>query len=237
MWIVYLLAGIAAMLFITLWGLRRTEKAKLRDAILLIAGLLFGGTAAVIYVQGVLIERNSASVMNEAIVEIRSYIPEKPDQPGSDTIFDLPGSHIRPGEETDPSEEEKVSKALELDSGIYIGILEIPELALELPVAADCTLPTLKNSPGCYYGSPGSESFVIGAHNYNSHFGLLHTLSTGTAVMFTDIEGNEYNYRITDITEVSPDEPEKVCEAGHSLALFTCNYSGARRIVLFGDLI
>ena len=234
MWIVYLLAGVAVMLFITLWGMRRTEKAKLRDAILLSAGLLCSVIATVIYVQGVVIERNSDAIMTDAIEEIRDYIPEKPES-GSDTIFDLPGSHNKPDEEIVAEEEVKVNKALELDSGIYIGILEIPELSLELPVAADCSLPTLKNSPGCYYGSPDSDSFVIGAHNYNSHFGRLHTLSTGTSLMFTDIEGNEYNYRITDITEVSPDEPEKVCESEHSLALFTCNYSGARRIVVFCD--
>lgn len=236
MWIVYLLAGIAVMLFITLWGMRRTEKVKLRDSILLSVGLLFSGIAGVIYVQGVVIERNSEAVMTDVIKEIRNYIPEKEDKPESDTIFDLPGSHSKPEKDTDTAEEVKVNKALELDSGVYIGILEIPELSLELPIAADCTLPTLKNSPGCYYGSPDSDSFVIGAHNYNSHFGNLHTLSTGTSVKFTDIEGNEYYYRITDITEVSPDEPEKVCETEHSLALFTCNYSGARRVVLFCDL-
>lgn len=235
MWIVYLMAGIAAMLLITLWGVRRTEKNKLRDTVLLIAGLLCGGIAGFIYVQGIVIERDSTAVMNDAIEEIRNIIPEK-DIHQSDPIFDLPSSHGEPNEEPDNAEEVKVNKALELDSGIYIGILEIPELSLELPIASDCLLPTLRNSPGCYYGSPASENFVIGAHNYNSHFGRLHTLSTGIDVIFTDIDGNEYNYRITDITEVAPDETEKVCKSEHSLALFTCNYSGARRIVVFCDL-
>lgn len=235
MWIVYLLAGIAAMLLITLWGMRRTEKVRLRDTILLIAGLLFGGAAVCIYMQGVFIERDSAAVMTEAVQKLRNVIPEK-DEQEADTIFDLPGSHSKPEEEASEAENVNVNRALELDSGIYIGILEIPELSLELPVAADCSLSTLKNSPGCYYGSPTSDSFVIGAHNYDSHFGRLHSLSTGTALTFTDIDGNEYQYRITDITEVSPDETEKVCRSEHSLALFTCNYSGARRIVVFCDL-
>lgn len=235
MWAVYLLAGIAVMLFITLWGMRRNEKAKLRDAVLLAVGLLFSGAAVFTYMQGVVIERDSAAVMTEAIDELRNFIPEKePQEP--DPIFDLPGSHRKPDEEAAEEKKEKGNKALELDSGRYIGILEIPELSLELPIAADCTLPTLKNSPGCYYGSPDSDSFVIGAHNYSSHFGRLHTLSTGTELTYTDIEGNEYRYRITDITEVSPDETEKVCRSEHSLALFTCNYSGARRIVVFCDL-
>lgn len=235
MWLVYLLAGIAVMLLITLWGARRNEKKRLRDTALLIVGLLFGGASAFIYVQGAAIEKNSAEVMNEVVVEIRSIIPDR-EQQEADPIYDLPGSQAAADEDTDKTETAKANKALELDSGTYIGILEIPELSLELPIAADCTLTTLKSTPGCYYGSPGSDGFVIGAHNYDSHFGRLHTLSTGASLTYTDIGGNLYQYRITDITEVSPDETEKVCRSGHSLALFTCNYSGARRIVVFCDL-
>lgn len=75
-----------------------------------------------------------------------------------------------------------------------IGILEIPSLDLQLPVISEWSYPALRLAPCRYTGSAYKGDLVIAAHNYQSHFGRLKTLSTGSEVIFTDAVGNRFVY-------------------------------------------
>ena len=61
----------------------------------------------------------------------------------------------------------------ELDGAACIGVLEIPEIDLKLPVLSKWSYPLLKKAPCRYSGSAYLDNLVIAAHNYRTHFGKL----------------------------------------------------------------
>ena len=47
---------------------------------------------------------------------------------------------------------------------------------------------------------------VIAGHNYSSHFGNLKNLSQDDTVIFTDVDGNRFHYRVIELETLAPDE-------------------------------
>ena len=86
--------------------------------------------------------------------------------------------------------------AMEIDGEKYIGILQIPSLALELPVLRDGEEEKLGMAPGCCEGSCYTGDMVIVGRNYPSFFGRLSRLRTGDEIIFTDIDGNVFSYAV-----------------------------------------
>ena len=123
---------------------------------------------------------------------------------------------------------------VEIDGRRYIGHLEIPDLNLRLPVAAgEFKLKTLLKSPALYSGSVYKNNMVIAAHNYNSHFGRLKKLDVGAKVIFTDAEGNIFNFVTSGSEILYPSNRDKLlAEGSWQLTLFTCTYNGERRFTL-----
>ena len=123
---------------------------------------------------------------------------------------------------------------VEIDGRRYIGHLEIPDLNLRLPVAAgEFKLKTLLKSPALYSGSVYKNNMVIAAHNYNSHFGRLKKLDVGAKVIFTDAEGNTFNFVTAGSEILYPSNRDKLlAEGSWQLTLFTCTYNGERRFTL-----
>jgi sortase A len=124
-----------------------------------------------------------------------------------------------------------------IDGEHYIGVLEIPELGLTLPINSEWSYKRLKNTPCRYTGSAYKNNLVIAAHNYNSHFGKLNQLTQGDLVYFTDTDGNKFKYTV-DVTEtLIPEAVEEMTSGEWALSLFTCTPGGANRVTLRCDLI
>ncbi len=219
LWVLELLIGIGCIMLITAWGAgrRRPRKTKVMG-IALIAGICCFGTVAGMYGHTLMEERQAAVGMQDIISDIRSEQPAV-----MEDVQNLNAGAKRPD-------------SCPADENGYIGILEIPDLSLELPISSSCTLDTLKYTPGCLDGCPWNGTFILGAHNYRSQFGRISGLEIGSTVTFTDIEGIRYTYQVADITEAEPTEVQAVRDAGHDMALFTCNWSGARRTIVYCDL-
>ena len=126
--------------------------------------------------------------------------------------------------------------AVRIDGKRYAGILEIPSLGIELPVAESFSYAALQQTPCIYSGSVYKDNLVIAAHNYDVHFGRIGSLGFDYDVIFTDIESNRYTFKTFDIETLNPDQytalVEKQSKNDWDLTLFTCNYSGAQRIVI-----
>lgn len=114
----------------------------------------------------------------------------------------------------------------------YIGILNIPSLNLELPVIGDWSYDNLKAAPCCYSGSAYNGNFVILAHNYMEHFGSLQDISEGDKVVFTDVEGNTFNYKVDFVEVLQPTDVDEMISDDYDLTLFTCNFSGQARVTV-----
>ena len=133
-------------------------------------------------------------------------------------------------EQEDPFNDEM--KIVNIDGYGYVGYLSIPVLDLDLPVMASCDLTRLKISPCRYYGSTKTDNLVIAAHNYKYHFGYLGDLAAEDLISFTDMTGTVTNYRVKAVSVISPTATDQVKDCGYDWVLYTCTYSGTKRIVV-----
>ena len=113
----------------------------------------------------------------------------------------------------------------------YIGTLSIPSLGLKVPVQRNWSYENLSVSPCRYSGSAYAGNLTIIAHTY--HFGKLSSLSIGTTVTFTDVEGNIFRYVVRDKGTVSPNDANEIAHSGYALTLATCTFSGRQRVVVY----
>lgn len=114
----------------------------------------------------------------------------------------------------------------------YIGYIEIPGLGLSLPVINNSNQFNLNIAPCRFYGSAYLDNMVIGAHNFSSHFGNIDSLSFGESVIFTDVDGNVFNYEVADIELLKPYQSEYLCNSEWDLSLYTCTISGRERVTV-----
>ena len=131
--------------------------------------------------------------------------------------------------------ETQASKEIVIDNTGYSCYITIPAIDIELPVMSGWDYQKLKNSPSVYSGSIGTRDLIIAAHNYNTHFGKIYTLSDGDEIIITDVSGEKYHYYVQDVEVVNGDDADgMVIGAGEQwdLTLFTCNLSGSKRVTV-----
>ena len=120
----------------------------------------------------------------------------------------------------------------EVDGHLYIGVLEIPALELELPVMSQWSYPNLKIAPCRYQGSAYRGDLILLAHNYNRHFGQIHSLAQGDTVRFTDTAGNCFTYEVSLVEQLKQTAIEEMESGDWELTLFTCTVGGAARVTV-----
>ena len=114
----------------------------------------------------------------------------------------------------------------------YIGVLQIPLLELELPIASEWNYPNLKTAPCRYSGSAYLNNMIICAHNYSSHFGKLKSLSEGDVATFTDMAGNVFIYKMVERETLNSTDIEEMEDGDWDLTLFTCTVGGKTRVTI-----
>lgn len=120
----------------------------------------------------------------------------------------------------------------EINGYMYIGVLELPELNLTLPVMSEWDYSRLQIAPCRYTGSVYLNNIVICAHNYSTHFGQIKNLSIGDNVIFTDMAGNIFNYKVTDMSILQPTAVDDMYSGDWDLTMFTCTIGGATRVTV-----
>lgn len=113
-----------------------------------------------------------------------------------------------------------------------IGVISVPSVGIEVPVAADWSYKNLKKSACRYSGSADTGGFIVLAHNYRRHFGNLTNSSIGDEVQFMDVNGVLYRYRITKKETLGKYELDALTETDDDLTLFTCTPGGAKRVTI-----
>lgn len=121
---------------------------------------------------------------------------------------------------------------MQLDGQSYIGYLEIPTVALELPVLHDWSYANLKNAPCLYAGTSFDEPIVILAHNYAQHFGTLGLLEAGDPVQMVDARGVIHRYEVAKIEVLGAFEVQEMLDPAYDLTLFTCTRGGRSRLTV-----
>lgn len=114
----------------------------------------------------------------------------------------------------------------------YIGKLEIPSHGLVLPIISNWSYPNLKKAPCRYSGSAYTNDLILAAHNFSSHFGNLKSLALGDTVLFTDVDGNVFSYRVAERETLQPTAIEEMKSGNWDLTLFTCTLGGSYRVTV-----
>ncbi len=179
------------------------------------------------------------SVREELAAHIGAEEAQEADGEGaSDSVTDpavltgITEDSLLPGEEP-PME----SYTYVVDGYPYIGILDVPDLGISLPVMADWNYERLRTSPCRYSGTPYNNDLVIAGHNYPSHFSPLKWVAIGTNVYFTTMDGVQFHYIVSNRETLQPYSVAEMVENDNNsdstrdwdLTLFTCNTGGQTR--------
>ncbi len=184
-------------------------------------GLLFMAVGAMLLIGALSlfvaneIENNKAGEASEIIVEALE---------DNIVIHDITEDNIDP---YDPTMTE-----VEIDGNRYIGYVIIPNLEMKLPVMSDWSYEKLKISPCRFSGSTKTDDLVIMAHNYKKHFKSIENLTMGDAVLFKDMDGSTWEYEVSAIEILGPNDVEDMNAGIYDLTLFTCTYDGQNRITV-----
>ena len=162
------------------------------------------------------------SVLAALPTEMRTGVPASP-SPVSVQEPEIPDYILAPNMEM---------PTVEIDGQLYIGVLEIPALALELPIISQWSYPALHTAPCRYDGSAYQDDLIIAAHNYRRHFGALKELTPGDAVLLTDADGNVFRYAVAELELLGGGAVEEMHAGDWDLTLFTCTYGGQSRVTV-----
>ncbi len=164
-------------------------------------------------------QKRAEKASAETVSVIEELTPETP----VDSEFDKPFYEIAPDMEMPVATHENVD---------YIGTLYVDSLGLKLPIISEWSYPSLKKAPCRYSGSAYKNDMVIAAHNYRSHFGKLQSLDIGAEIVFVDVEGNEFRYRVVTTEILQPTDIENMVSGEGDLTLFTCTLGGRTRFTV-----
>lgn len=188
-----------------------SKKAK----VLIVAGLLLICAAIGLAAFNLWSESNAGKASDDVLSQMKGLLPAK-----SDAVPDYV---------LDPN---MAMPTFSIDGADYIGIVQIPSLGLQLPVASDWSYPQLRTSPCRYSGSAYLDDLVICGHNYSSHFGSIKYLDAGAEVIFTDADGNVFIYEVCLVETMQPTAVTEMTSGEWDLSLFTCTIGGQSRVTV-----
>lgn len=162
--------------------------------------------------------------------ELQQQIPavKTPEETSAQEVY-LPDDSQLPDYSVNPDME---MPEKEIAGDYYIGVLEIPSLGISLPVIGEWDYDALQIAPCRYSGSAYTGNLVIAAHNYQTHFGRIKTLSSGDQVIFTDVKGRSFLYEVAAVETIQSTAVEEVLSEEWDLTLFTCTIDGFERVAV-----
>lgn len=188
--------------------------------LLMTIGLLLIAAAFLLMVYNIWESKKAENMSEEILNQIKD---EQDENVSSDDADEKPLYEIYPDMEM---------PVLTIDGVDYIGILTVPSLGLELPVAGNWSYPNLRRSPCRYKGSAYSNDMIIAGHNYSRHFGGLKYLAIGEEISFRDVDGHIFQYQVDDIETIPGTAVEDMDAGEWDMTLFTCTYGGKSRVTI-----
>lgn len=120
---------------------------------------------------------------------------------------------------------------LSLEGTDFVGILEIPLYGSALPVCD--TWGTPSRYPCRFSGSIYDGTMQIGATTQTGQYDFHRELSVGDSIFFTDMEGNRYEYIITDLRNEKHADQAALEFKESALTLFIKNIYELEYIIAF----
>ena len=124
---------------------------------------------------------------------------------------------------------------LSIDGADFVGIIEMPRYESTLPVCANWG--HLTKYPCRFSGSIYDSTLQIGATSQKGQYDFYREISVGDTVIFTDVEGNQYTYTVTNLQyekhadQITLDREESV------LTLFIKNVYDFEYLIISCDIM
>ena len=112
---------------------------------------------------------------------------------------------------------------LEINGRDYIGLLELPERGIVLPVAADWDTGLFSFRPARYSGTLYGGTLFIGGSYSDICFAFVGQLDAGDRVSFTDVQGVRYTFTVSRITHNATIKISELRSLDTPLLLFAKN--------------
>lgn len=119
-----------------------------------------------------------------------------------------------------------------IDGLTVIGNVRVDSVGIDVSVAESWETEAAGRVPCRYSGSAYTKDMVVAGHNYRSHFGSLSGVEVDDGVVFTDMDGNEFYYRVTGIETIHGADVKGLEAGDWDLTLFTCTLGGRDRVVV-----
>lgn len=111
-----------------------------------------------------------------------------------------------------------------------IGQISIPSQDRCLPVGDTWTSENGRRMPCRFMGSAYCDNMIIAGHSYRSHFRCLYNIQVGDDVIFTDMDGNVFEYKVREIETIPGDRLDLMISGDWDLTLFTCTSNSVSRV-------
>lgn len=207
-----------------------------RGEILAVAGALCVLASAVLFGHNVADAARASRESAAALAAVNAAITERnaaPEQNAADgATVERENADGAPPASATPQAIADPDVGVTVDGERYLGYVSMPVLNLELPVYAEWDDARLQSAPCRYAGSIAGGALVIGAHNYDRHFGGISKLAEGDVVLLTDGNGTTHRYTVAESEILPPDAVDEMKSDEWELTLFTCTYGGQNRVTV-----
>lgn len=123
--------------------------------------------------------------------------------------------------------------ALALNGQDIIGIVAIPVLDTELPLAAEWDKKTLISLPQRFSGSTYDSSLIIGGYDREGQFDCLKKLDIGNTIYVTDMTGVKFSYTVSDIKRKKSVDGDALTDPACDLTLFVRDSGTMEYIIVY----
>ena len=124
---------------------------------------------------------------------------------------------------------------ISIDGADFVGIIEMPRYESALPVSSDWG--HLTKYPCRFSGSIYDRTIQIGATTQKGQYDFYREISVGDTVIFTDVEGNQYTYTVTNLQYESHADQATLNREEAALTLFIKNVYAFEYLIISCDIM
>lgn len=124
---------------------------------------------------------------------------------------------------------------LSVDGTDFVGLLELPEYETILPVCADWG--KISKYPCRFRGSVYDRTMQIGGTSQKGQYDFYRDISVGDSVLFTDMEGNCFSYKVSDIRYEKHADQSALQRKEAAMTLFVKNVYAFEYIIISCDAL
>ena len=124
---------------------------------------------------------------------------------------------------------------LSIDGADFVGVIEMPRYESALPVCANWG--HLTKYPCRFSGSIYDSTLQIGATSQKGQYDFYREISVGDTAIFTDVEGNQYTYTVTNLQYEKHADQITLDRQESSLTLFIKNVYDFEYLIISCDIM